>query len=262
MFLQKEKMKCIKEINKINKKERSNRSLITGIVFFAPKKRCGPSVKASFGTSIWRKASLALETALVLPLFFMGVVTMISFMDIYKLQTEHLSRLCDKAKQAGMYAYLGNADGPENIILPDIYVYKPFGGLVPLPKMTISNQVKVHAWTGKMYEDTGNSEEKAEKMVYVSESGSVYHRNPGCSYLNVSLRQISGNSVLSVNNQYGEHYTACETCSRGQKPSGVVYITEQGNKYHNLESCSRLKRTVKLVKESSTVGMGSCSRCG
>ena len=66
----------------------------------------------------------------------------------------------------------------------------------------------------------------------------------------------------SANNQYGEHYTACETCSRNQKPAGVVFVTEQGNHYHNLETCSGLKRTVRMVKETETSGMKCCSRCG
>ena len=128
--------------------------------------------------------------------------------------------------------------------------------------MITCNQVKVHAWVGKTYEDTGENQENIENMVYISESGSVYHKSPGCSYLNVSLRQVSGSSILSMNNAHGEHYTACETCSRGQEPAGVVYITGQGNRYHNLESCSGLKRTVKLVKESEVSGMSPCSRCG
>ena len=262
-------MKCVKEINEkeLSKKEnqikeRSNCSLTTKTLFFPPKKRYRPSVKVSFCTSVWRRASLAVETALVLPMFLMGAVTMISFMDIYKVQTEHLSRLCDKVKQAGMYAYPAGQNSLENIVLPDIYSYEPFGGLVPLPKMITCNQVKVHAWVGKTYEDTGENQENIENMVYISESGSVYHKNPGCSYLNVSLRQVSGSSILSMNNAHGEHYTACETCSRGQEPAGVVYITGQGNRYHNLESCSGLKRTVKLVKESEVPGMGPCSRCG
>ena len=269
MLLQKKMVKCVKEINEkeLSKKEnqikeRSNCSLTTKTIFFPPKKRYRPSVKVSFCTSVWRRASLAVETALVLPLFLMGAVTMISFMDIYKVQTEHLSRLCDKVKQAGMYAYPAGQNSLENIVLPDIYSYEPFGGLVPLPKMITCNQVKVHAWVGKTYEDTGENQENIENMVYISESGNVYHKNPGCSYLNVSLRQVSGSSILSMNNAHGEHYTACETCSRGQEPAGVVYITGQGNRYHNLESCSGLKRTVKLVKESEVSGMGPCSRCG
>ena len=65
-------------------------------------------------------------------------------------------------------------------------------------------------------------------MVYVTASGSVYHKNPGCSYLNVSLKQIPGSSAKSASNKYGEHYSACEICSRNQNPAGVVYVTEQG----------------------------------
>ena len=115
-----------------------------------------------------------------------------------------------------MYAYLTGESSAEDITLPDIYSYEPFGGLVPLPKVVIYNHVKVHAWTGRIFEGDSGNESTPEKMVYITESGSVYHKDPGCSYLNVSLKQIPGTSVLAANNQYGEHYTACETCSRNQ----------------------------------------------
>ena len=75
-------------------------------------------------------------------------------------------------------------------------------------------------------------------------------------------KQIPGSSAKSASNKYGEHYSACEICSRNQNPAGVVYVTEQGNRYHNLESCSGLKRSVRLVKASSVSEMGACSRCG
>lgn len=52
-----------------------------------------------------KKASLTIEAAFALPLFFFGMVTMIHFMDVYRIQTEHLSKLCQSAKEAGMYAY-------------------------------------------------------------------------------------------------------------------------------------------------------------
>ena len=95
-------------------------------------------VKVSFCTLFRRKAdtlrkgSLAVETVFVLPLFFLGMVTLISFMDIYKLQTEHLTALCTRAKQAGMYAYIAGESSVGDITLPDIYTYKAFGGLIPL----------------------------------------------------------------------------------------------------------------------------------
>ena len=209
-----------------------------------------------------KKASLTVETALVLPLFFFGVITMMSFMDIYKIQTEHLTKLCQSAKEAGMYAYGAGGTSTENIVLPDVYGYQPVGGLIPRPKIWFHNTVKVHAWTGVLYEDVKNGSE-SQPMVYVTESGTVYHRKPGCSYLNLSVRQTSGAAVKNMKNSYGEKYQACELCSRGQEPAGVVYITKKSNRFHNRENCSGLKRSVRMVKESEVSGeMSACGRCG
>lgn len=208
------------------------------------------------------RGSLAVETALVLPLFLFGMITMISFMDIYKLQTEHLQSLCQKAKEAGMYAYVLDGSAPDEITLPDAYSYTPVGALVPLSKVWMVNSVKVHAWTGAEEDSFSAAEEEAEEMVYVTESGSVYHTNPGCHYLNLSIDQVSGSQIGGMRNSYGEKYSACDTCSRGQSPAGSVYVTSNGNHYHNLETCSGLKRNVKLVKASETSGMHVCSRCG
>lgn len=222
--------------------------------------------KTSLRTSL-KKASIAVETALVLPIFFLGMVTMISFMDIYKLQTEHLTKLCEKTKEAGMYAYVLDGSGPDNITLPDFYTYEPIGGLVPLPDVRMFNTVKVHAWTGKEYANeegqVGSEEKEKEPMVYVTENGSVYHKDIGCSYLDLSISHVSKNAAEGLRNHYGEKYSPCETCGKGQDQGGMVYITETGNRYHTLESCSGLKRTVRMEKQSHVSGkMHACSRCG
>ena len=222
--------------------------------------------KTSLRTSL-KKASIAVETALVLPIFFLGMVTMISFMDIYKLQTEHLTKLCEKTKEAGMYAYVLDGSGPDNITLPDFYTYEPIGGLVPLPDVRIFNTVKVHAWTGKEYVNeegqAGGEEKEKEPMIYLTENGSVYHKDIGCSYLDLSISHVSKNAAEGLRNHYGEKYSPCETCGKGQEQGGMVYITETGNRYHTLESCSGLKRTVRMEKQSHVSGkMHACSRCG
>ena len=145
-----------------------------------------------------KKASLTIEAAFALPLFFFGMVTMIHFMDVYRIQTEHLSKLCQSAKEAGMYAYVVGGDGVEEITLPDVYKYKPIGGLIPLPVKWQYNKVRVHAWTGAD-RGNGNSEEnkKPENMVYVTVSGSVYHKKLNCSHLNLSVTKVSGGNVGS-----------------------------------------------------------------
>ena len=210
-----------------------------------------------------KKASLTIEAAFALPLFFFGMVTMIHFMDVYRIQTEHLSKLCQSAKEAGMYAYVVGGDGVEEITLPDVYKYKPIGGLIPLPAKWQYNKVRVHAWTGAD-RGNGNSEEnkKPENMVYVTVSGSVYHKKLNCSHLNLSVTKVSGGNVSSKRNENGEKYHACESCSRGQAPGSTVYITKSGKRYHNDKNCSGLKRSVRLVKESEAGNLHACKRCG
>lgn len=251
-----------------DKKKERKRSLKRHILFRqspTARSRGVCSGKVSLYTSL-KKASIAIETAFVLPLFFLGAVTMISFMDIYKIQTEHLLQLCEDTKQAGMYAFVLGGNGPEHIILPDVYTYEPVESCFSLMSVKLFNSVKVHAWTGREYEKNTQEEGKTdqeEQMVYVTETGSVYHRKLECSYLNLSVSHVSGSAIGEYRNQNGEKYSPCETCARNQNPAGIVYITDTGNRYHNLESCSGLKRTVRLVKCSEVNSrMHACSRCG
>ena len=131
------------------KKKERKRSLKKSVLQFPPinGEYQKLSEKVSFCAFLGRlrKASLAVETALVLPLFFLSMVTMISFMDIYQLQTVHLQKLCERTKEAGMYAYALDEKGPEKITLPDAYSYTPVGGLIPLSKVWMQNTITVHA---------------------------------------------------------------------------------------------------------------------
>lgn len=101
MLFQKEK----EDKNQINRLDQKRERRSQGRLFlFSPISRKPLSEKVSPCTFL-KKASLTLETALVLPMFFFGVIALISFMDIYRVQTEHLTGLCQKTKEAGMYAY-------------------------------------------------------------------------------------------------------------------------------------------------------------
>lgn len=168
----------------------------------------------------------------------------------------------NRRRRLGCGAHLENDYRVSLSQLMNAYSYTPVGGLIPLSKVWMQNTITVHAWTGAEEKTDVGSEASPEEMVYVTESGTVYHRNPGCRYLRVSLQQVAGSRIASMRNTYGAKYYPCESCSRNQNPAGCVYITSTGNRYHNQETCSGLKRTIRLVKLSQVEDMHACSSCG
>lgn len=112
-------------------------------------------------------------------------------------------------------------------------------------------------WTG--YKDEWELNDQ-EETVYVAENGIVYHKDYHCTYLDLSIHTVPGNALSDLRNENQGKYYPCERCARGG-PNAGVYITEQGNRYHNSASCSGLKRTVYAIPISETAGKGACSRC-
>lgn len=134
---------------------------------------------------------------------------------------------------------------------------------LPFPKVTDAGMkcresFLVKAWTG--YEN-GGTENDDDRIVYVTETGGVYHTNYQCSYLQLSIRFVPYSGVTDLRNEDGAKYHACEKCVHGGATAGI-YVTDYGDKYHNSLSCSGLKRTIHTVKKGECTGMGVCSKCG
>lgn len=209
-----------------------------------------------------RKGSLTVEAALVLPLFLFGMITMLSLMDVYRLQTEHLLLALSAAESAA--AKITDPGGQTEVRKTETYVFSPPGGFFMSGGIPLSTSVTVHAWNGA---DPGEiagygTGLPQEKMVYMARYGNVIHTDLSCSYLSLSIHQVPGAQAVKLHNKYGQSYHPCESCSRGKAPAGVVYVTEEGTRYHNQATCSRLKRTVRLVPESEAGACRPCSRCG
>lgn len=211
--------------------------------------------KACFG--VLQRGVLTVELAFILPLFLMAAMTLICFMDVLRLETEKISHLCEKAMEAGKYAYLSGEKLPV-IDISEVYTYQLPVSIVPLPAFVLTSRGRVHSWTGADREETDGV---SEEMVYIAVSGSVYHTDPKCSYVDLSVMQAMGAGVGSLRNQQGARYAPCGSCSKGKDPAKIIYITRQGDRYHNRISCSRLKRTVRLVPISEAADRPMCSRC-
>ena len=57
-----------------------------------------------------KKASLTVESAFILPLFFLAIVVITGMLDLYRISTLIQTAMCEGAKELGMYAYCGPED--------------------------------------------------------------------------------------------------------------------------------------------------------
>ena len=133
-----------------------------------------------------------------------------------------------------------------------------FGKLITIPLCQTSRR---KCWTGK----TGNAPEDAggenDVIVYVADTGSVYHKDPGCYHLNVTVRSVSAGAVGAARNSGGGRYKPCEHCAAAADAGSIVFITPEGDRYHVTRDCSGLKRSLRCVPLSEC-GLPPCSNCG
>ncbi len=127
-----------------------------------------------------------------------------------------------------------------------------------MKKIPIYSRFYGHVWNG--YDVEKRLQTDAEDIyVFITKNGTVYHRNRYCAYLNPSIEAVHYEDIEKRRNKNGGIFYECERC--GGVKATVVYITEQGNRYHTTMECSGLKRTVYSVLLSEA-GRPPCSKCG
>lgn len=131
------------------------------------------------------------------------------------------------------------------------------------PEYSIVQQVKTRGFTGT--EEIGSGEDDEDDIeVYITENGTVYHCSPTCTHLALTIQTAKYGNLSKLRNQYGCKYRSCEKCVKNKKLStnATVFITPDGDRFHNSAGCSGLTRHVKKVKLSTLMGYPPCSRCG
>lgn len=251
------------------------------------------SKRASAFTSV--RGSMTVEASLAVPLFFMAFACFLYLMEIMAMQTNVRSALQYAQKELATKAcetsvitpnqvqelviqgigeerlqrsiLVGGAQGINcsgSFISPltgigqlkatyKIRIPVPIFRLKPIP---YEQTMGIKVWNGYR---KGNMYQKQE-IVYITESGLVYHKNYHCTYLELSIHAAKSAAIKNARNRYGGKYHPCERCATRGKDA--VYITDTGNKYHGSVSCSGLKRTVYAVLKSEVSGKSACSKCG
>ena len=135
----------------------------------------------------------------------------------------------------------------------DIFGIKNFG---------VINRARIRAFTG--YDNTRRKDsdsEEDEETVFITEHGTVYHRNINCSHLKITVRETTKADVSGERNDNGGRYYPCEFCGN-RSASDRLYITSEGDRYHTTLTCSALKRGIQAVPLSKVGDRRACMTCG
>ena len=211
--------------------------------------------------SAFKEASITVEAAMAVPIFFLAVVALIYLMEIMAVQTAMRAGLQYAGKRAAEETYVVTMVMPSHL---EHDIVEAVGAkrldrsiVVGVPTVKYQEKIRIKAWVG--YEKPGFDKDD-EETVYVTETGMVYHKDYHCTYLELSIHMIPSEGIENLRNESGGKYYPCEYCMRNG--GSGVYITDTGNRYHSSLSCSGLKRTVYAVPLSEVIGKGACSRCG
>ncbi len=150
------------------------------------------------------------------------------------------------------------ADERDEICLIADYTMVPLISVMGFGEIRLQSAYFSHGWTGYT-PGVFTPEEDGEEIVFITEKGTVFHRDIRCSYLNPSVSTISAHAVAAARNEDGGIYYACELC--GNRASAYI-ITNYGDRYHTNPQCPGLKRTISAVPISEVGGRGPCSKCG
>lgn len=184
-----------------------------------------------------------------------------------ELDTDQINHSCIKGGFRDISFYYSRILEDEDCIdiVVRFYVSIPvwfFG----LEDMRMIQRVRIRGWTGHQVparytivkEDAGT----AEASAYITETGTVYHLDPNCSHLKLSIEEVTGIPEARRNRSGGKYYPCENCCKEGSTESGVYYITDYGDRYHTSRECPGLKRTIRKVLLSEVAGRAPCKRCG
>lgn len=175
---------------------------------------------------------------------------------------DYLEQSCVSGGTSGLSFAGSSVMGDGDVIDLNItYKVRPFVDIMSFGGFTMSQRYYGRAWTGYDVTQYVSDPQMEDPMVYITETGTVYHTDRNCTYLNPSVESVPAIIVEDRRNGSGGRYYACEICGAGIG-SGQVYITGEGSRYHNSISCPGLKRTIYTVPLSQVGARGRCSKCG
>lgn len=242
----------------------------------------------------YKKASLTVEASLILPIFLFAMILIGYLGQMIRCQDEvqgALTRLAREASaeygasqsdrwksqayyMAKLNTYIQGAGGAitfmdsrlmeenDEIDLVAEYLITPPFSIIGLGNFHFRQRVHTRAFTGVDQRSRETTQDGT--IVYITDTGSVYHRKLSCTYLKLSISQVVYGDLAFLRNSSGGKYKACERCGKDKEPGvqSEIWITNYGDRYHTSRSCSGLKRSIREIRLSEVGSRTPCSKCG
>lgn len=205
--------------------------------------------------------NMTVEAAFALPVFLLAMGNLLSLILMFQTFSVQEGKLHQTGRELSMLAY-GQEGGEVDIRLVTVSPVKPMFGIAAFRASSITNGCVMHKWIGyDLSQENGAPGEEREELAYITKSGSAYHRERECIYLNPSVKLVGREQAENMTNRDGGKYSACESCGGS---SATVYVTESGTRFHSTVSCSGIKRSIDCVtlKEAVEAGRHACPKCG
>lgn len=264
----------LKEIILMSKKSSIDMSFCVETLFTKDTKKASPvaTPTAQLGSPIIHRktcqsifvcsnkvaGSMTVEAAFVIPFLLFFVANLLSLFLMYESYCINLANLHQKTKFIALASYGSSDDDVATLIhIQKIAPIFEYFGFTSASVVVDSN---IRKWTG--YNNLSvNQYNEIDEYVYITDNGRVFHRSRSCSHLKITMSIIDANDIRDARNENGERYKKCDYCCRNGT-TGILFITNQGNKYHTNANCSGLKRSVKTVNIKDVGGRPPCSTCG
>lgn len=182
------------------------------------------------------------------------------------LDTNQINRSCIQDGFEGISFQHSSIFGAEDIldIIAEYTVVLPIR-ILPIKDMHMVQRVRIRNWTG--YEvaatySTGDNSKEDTDIVYITDTGEVYHKDKNCSHIKLSITKVYGIPSDKRNDNGGKYYP-CEACVKGLADANAnYYITSDGSRYHSKRECSKITRKVREIPQAEIGSRRLCKRCG
>lgn len=202
-----------------------------------------------------QKASLTVECAVILPLFFLAMTVLAGLLDLYRTTTMIQSSLCESAKELGMYAYCQeDGQSPVGIVKNSVC------------QIYAKRKIKENLGDEKLLGIVGGVNgiqlmQSSYENGMVSLKASFFYQAPFAPFQNFPVRiQTQGQARAWIG------YTPREEVLQTEE---IVYVTDWESVYHISASCTHLKLSIQEMS-CSEAEQGkniygekyhSCERC-